>query len=130
MMEKKRSKRWMWLLVPAALLLTYTPATAAPPTVQSELSGGSFLVWTVNDLAPGATSTGHWNNAPQQNSYIVDVRPKGAPIAQACEMEVVRDWESYTALFGSPIFQVWASIKNVGSTTCDADVYLMWAPIS
>jgi hypothetical protein len=128
--------------VALALALTagwvFLPNTAGYAHHSGE-HGGFYRVADVQALAPGATRTGGWNNTPDHRRYFVDVMPYvpepppaiaatappkvTADEAYPCQIEVVREWrERYVS--GVTRLRIWWTIKNVGSQTCSAEVYL------
>lgn len=118
----------MWLVALAALLAAASPAMASSPSALEVDEAGTYLISSIDDLAPGASISNHWNSTPQGRSHRVDVWPKPNPlvIGAACEMEVVRTWKSMTNYFDSSELELHWTVKNVGTTTCDGDVYLVY----
>ncbi|MFE2758176.1 hypothetical protein ACFXGA_39885 [Actinosynnema sp. NPDC059335] len=130
MTTKKRPRAWLWLVALAAMLVAASPAVAASSPAALEVDeAGTYVIYSIDDLAPGASISKHWNFTPQGLSHRVDVWPKPNPLALgvACEMEVVRTWKSMTNYFDSPSeLELHWTVKNVGASTCDGDVYLVY----
>jgi len=116
-----------------------------PPEAGHATHGGDhagfFKISTVNGLAPGASASGGWNNTPDVYRTFIDVMPFVAQpppeIAQGispavaeqypCKMEVTREYrERYINGNNVVAVRLWWTIKNVGTTTCSADVYYGW----
>ncbi|MEV4895683.1 hypothetical protein AB0K48_40575 [Nonomuraea sp. NPDC055795] len=87
---------------------------------------GTFRIAQVTSLAPGASASGGWNNTPQAFSHFVDAWPTTNAVVAECRIEVVRWWKEYTRYLDGSELEVHWTIKNVGSNTCGADVYLGW----
>jgi hypothetical protein len=91
----------------------------------------------INNLAPGATTTRHWNHAaPATAVWHIQAVPLESsftanPIEQSVEVEVTRVWRKLirTSL-GSGEFpqpdlehEIWYVFKNVGARAVNFDVY-------
>jgi hypothetical protein len=127
MLEKTRSRRLAWLLAPAAALALVPAigAAVAQPAAATATSEGTYTIYHVAGLAPGASTTKHWNNTPAGRSYFVDVRPSATTVTTACSLEVVHSWRNQNwNADNSRELEVWWTVQNVGSATCDGDVYL------
>jgi hypothetical protein len=132
-----RARRLGWMLAPVALAAALTgvvgasSAGAAPP-VATPNDEGTFAISHITALAPGASVSKTWNNTPAGRSYFVDVRPvtNTSTVPSSCAMEVTRQWRVQNATIVSGAvkleLEVHATVQNIGSSTCDADVYLGW----
>src|SRR5262245_10456278 len=93
---------------------------------------------TINNLAPGQSTTTHWNNAaPAKAVWYIQAVPlessftSKTPIEQSVEVEVTRVWRKLNRMKGPNEFpevfnyehEVWFVVKNVGSREVDVDVY-------
>ena len=92
---------------------------------------------TINNLAPGATTTNHWNNAsPATAVWYIQAVPlvssfTANPVQQSVEVEVTRVWRKLNRTsLGSGEFpqpdlehEIWYVFKNVGTRAVNFDVY-------
>ncbi|GAB3144736.1 hypothetical protein GCM10027290_23460 [Micromonospora sonneratiae] len=112
----------------AAVGLAIGPSAPAVAVAEAEVgSAGAYKIGDVTSLAPGASVTGGWNNTPTSRYYFVDVRPIATTVTQPCTLEVTRSWrkQNWNAN-NTRELEVYWTVKNVGSYTCDGDVYLSW----
>ena len=93
---------------------------------------------TINNLAPGQSTTRHWNNAsPASAVWYIQAIPRESsftsltPIEQSVETEITRVWRKLNRKKGPSEFpevhdyehEIWYVIKNVGAREVDVDIY-------
>ncbi|WP_405101564.1 hypothetical protein [Micromonospora sp. NBC_01412] len=111
----------------AALSAAAGPAPAVAGADAEVGSAGAYKIADVTALAPGSSTSGGWNNTPTTRYYNVDVRPVATTVTQSCQLEVTRQWrkQNWNA-DNTRELEIYWTVKNVGSYTCDGDVYLSW----
>jgi hypothetical protein len=93
---------------------------------------------TINNLAPDASTTKHWNNAsPPLAVWYIQAIPVESSFTggaftspQSVEVEVTRVWRKVIRTttqsdvqFNKYEHEIWYTIKNVGAKEVDFDVY-------